>query len=142
MITPSFRQLVHQQFMDLHQAAAFFHVQPVTVKRWLNGTIPVNPMAEKLLNIKARGYLPLDVRWDGFRVHEERATLITPERREFSPKELLSFAYWRDEYRQLIELHGHIEQPKYYPPKENLMPFSGGQRRKPAPWVPTRFKGR
>ncbi|HDY8044407.1 TPA: phage protein, partial [Vibrio vulnificus] len=117
MITPSFRQLVHQQFMDLHQAAAFFHVQPVTVKRWLNGTIPVNPMAEKLLNIKARGYLPLDVRWDGFRVHEERATLITPERREFSPKELLSFAYWRDEYRQLIELHGHIEQPKYYPPK-------------------------
>ncbi|HDY7993305.1 TPA: phage protein, partial [Vibrio vulnificus] len=122
MITPSFRQLVHQQFMDLHQAAAFFHVQPVTVKRWLNGTIPVNPMAEKLLNIKARGYLPLDVRWDGFRVHEERATLITPERREFSPKELLSFAYWRDEYRQLIELHGHIEQPKYYPPKENLMP--------------------
>ncbi|MER0336137.1 hypothetical protein ABRZ81_23430, partial [Vibrio vulnificus] len=59
-----------------------------------------------------------------------------------SPKELLSFAYWRDEYRQLIELHGHIEQPKYYPPKENLMPFSGGQRRKPAPWVPTRFKGR
>ncbi|MER0336294.1 phage protein, partial [Vibrio vulnificus] len=125
MITPSFRQLVHQQFMDLHQAAAFFHVQPVTVKRWLNGTIPVNPMAEKLLNIKARGYLPLDVRWDGFRVHEERATLITPERREFSPKELLSFAYWRDEYRQLIELHGHIEQPKYYPPKENLMPFSG-----------------
>lgn len=81
MLTPNFRQLVHQQFMELHQAA-FFHVQPVTVKRWLNGTIPVNPMAEKLLNIKARGYLPLDCRWDSFRVHEERATLLAPDRRQ------------------------------------------------------------
>ncbi|MBN3495886.1 phage protein [Vibrio neptunius] len=143
MITPSFHHLLHQQFMDLHQAAAFFHVQTITVKRWISGHTPVNPLAEKLLNIKARGYLPLDERWDGFRVQEQRATLITPERREFSPKELLSFAHWRDEHRQLVELHGHIEYPKYYPPKENLMPFSGGgHRRKLAPWVPTKSKSK
>jgi hypothetical protein len=37
--------------MDLYQAAAFFHVQPITVKRWITGYIPVNPMVEKLLNI-------------------------------------------------------------------------------------------
>ena len=90
--------------MDLHQAAAFFHVQPVTVKRWILGYTPVNPLAEKLLNIKARGYLPLDIRWDGFRIHEERATLITPDRREFNPKELENFVYWRDEHRQLVKL--------------------------------------
>ncbi|WP_434784927.1 DUF3653 domain-containing protein [Vibrio apostichopi] len=29
--------------------------------------------------------------------------MITPERREFNPKELLNFAYWRDEHRQLVE---------------------------------------
>ncbi|MCG9650848.1 phage protein [Vibrio brasiliensis] len=141
MLTPSFRQLMHTQFMNLNEAAAFFHVQPYTVSRWLKGYSSINPMAEKLLLLKSRGYLPIDERWDGFRVHEQRATLITPERREFSPKELLSFGHWRDEYRQLIELHGHIEHPKYYPPRENPMPFSGGgHQRKPAPWVPSKFK--
>ncbi|MDC5851394.1 phage protein [Vibrio europaeus] len=137
----SFHQLVHRQFMDIKQAAAFFHVQPITVKRWLIGHHPVPPMAEKLLLLKSRGYLPIDERWDGFRVHEERATLITPERREFSPKELLAFVHWRDEHRQLVELHGHINNPKYYPPKENVLPFSGGgHRRQPAPWIPSKHR--
>ncbi|NUW67400.1 phage protein [Vibrio coralliilyticus] len=140
--THSFRQLLHAQFMDLNEAAAFFHVQPYTVTRWINGYSSINPMAEKLLHLKARGYLPLDARWDGFRVHEERATLITPERREFSPKELLAFGYWRDEHRQFVELHGHIDNPKKYPPKENKWPFSGGgYRRKLRLWVPSKFKG-
>lgn len=140
MLTPNFRQLVHQQFMDLREAAAFFHVEPVTVKRWILGYTPVNPLAEKLLNIKARGYLPLDVRWDGFRVHEQRATLITPERREFSPKELAKFAYWRDEHRQLVQLHGSINDPNPTPPAANLPPFRGGRRVEPKPWIPTKFK--
>ncbi|EEX31060.1 MULTISPECIES: hypothetical protein [Vibrio] len=33
----SFRQLLHAQFMVLNEAAAFFHVQPYTVTRWING---------------------------------------------------------------------------------------------------------
>lgn len=123
MLTTNFRQLVHQQFMDLYQAAAFFHVQPITV----------NPMAEKLLNIKARGYLPLDCRWDGFRVHEERATLLTPDRREFSPKKLENFALWRDEHLQLVKLCGRLKDPCPTPPVPNLPPFRGGRRVEPKP---------
>ncbi|EGA64940.1 phage protein [Vibrio brasiliensis] len=140
MLTPNFRQLVHQQFMDLYQAAAFFHVQPITVKRWITGHTVVNPMAEKLLNIKARGYLPLDIRWEGFRVHEERATLLTPDRREFSPKELENFALWRDEHRQLVKLYGRLKDPCPTPPVPNLPPFRGGRRVEPKPWVPEKFK--
>ncbi|WP_241819456.1 DUF3653 domain-containing protein [Vibrio splendidus] len=52
--------------------------------------------------------------------------MITPERREFNPKELLSFAYRRDEHRQLVERHGRIDSPKFYPPKEHPLPFRGG----------------
>ncbi|MEZ9315430.1 hypothetical protein AB4188_07930, partial [Vibrio lentus] len=44
----------------------------------------------------------------------------------FNPKELLSFAYWRDEHRQLVERHGRIDSPKFYPPKEHPLPFRGG----------------
>ncbi|MEZ8511676.1 DUF3653 domain-containing protein [Vibrio splendidus] len=102
MLTPHFADLVHHHFDDIHDAAAFFHVQPITVQRWLSGEVPVNPMAEKLMNIHARGYLPLDHRWNGFRVHFDRTTLVTPKRREFNPKELLSFAYWRDEHRHTL----------------------------------------
>ncbi len=58
----------------------------------------------------------------------DRATLITPERREFKPKELLSFAYWRDEHRQLVERHGRIDSSKFYPPKEHPLPFRSGRR--------------
>ncbi|WGY44997.1 phage protein [Vibrio sp. ABG19] len=96
-------------------------------------------MAEKLL-IKALGYLPNDNRWPGFRIDEPRGVLITPTGREFNPKELESFAIWRDEYQQLIELHGHIEYPKIYPAKPNLLPFRGGRRMTAAPWIPTKFK--
>ena len=77
MLTPHFADLVHHHFDGIHDAAAFFHVQPITVQRWLSGEVPVNPMAEKLMNIHARGYLPLDHRWNRFRVHFDRATLVT-----------------------------------------------------------------
>lgn len=135
MLTRHFADLVHHHFDDIHDAETFFHVQPITVHRWLSGEVPVNPMAEKLMNIHARGYLPLDYRWNGFKVHFDRTTLVTPKRREFNPKELLSFAYyWRD------ERHGRIDSPKFYPPKEHPLPFRGGRRMPAKPWVPTKFK--
>lgn len=92
-------------------------------------------MAEKLLLIKSLGYLPNDIRWSGFRICEQRAIIITPSGREFSPKELESFVFWRDEHRQLVEKFGHIDQPKVYPAKENVLPFKGGRRMKAAEWV-------
>ncbi|KPL99681.1 phage protein [Vibrio splendidus] len=140
MRTPPFTELVNQHFDSLHDAAAFFHVTVPTIRRWLSGQYPINPIAEKLMNVHARGYLPLDHRWDGFKINVDRATLITPERREFNPKELLSFCYWRDEHRQLVERHGKIESPKYYPPKEHPLPFRGGRRLPAKPWVPSKFK--
>ncbi|MEZ8109856.1 DUF3653 domain-containing protein [Vibrio splendidus] len=60
--------------------------------------------------------------------------MITPERREFNPKELLSFAYWLD------ERYGRIDSPKFYPPKEHPLPFRGGRSLPSKPWVPTKFK--
>ncbi|MEZ8951183.1 DUF3653 domain-containing protein [Vibrio sp. 10N.247.311.18] len=84
--------------------------------------------------------MPLDHRWNGFRVHFDRATLITSERREFNPKELLSFAYWRNEYRQLVELHGRIDNLIKQAAKDNLMPFRGRRRMQTAPWAPSKYK--
>ncbi|MCG7496443.1 phage protein, partial [Vibrio sp. Of7-15] len=103
-----------QEFENYRQGAEFFHVEPVTVKRWLNGCVALNPMTEKLLIIKAIGYLPNDIRWQGFRINEELGIFITPDGREFSPKELASFAYQRDEYQLLLQLHGHPD-PKDVP---------------------------
>ncbi|MEZ8715894.1 phage protein [Vibrio splendidus] len=140
MRTPPFAELVNQHFDSLKDAAAFFHVTVPTMRRWLSGQCSINPIAEKLMNVHARGYLPLDHRWDGFKINVDRGTLITPERREFNPKELLSFAYWRDEHRQLVERHGKIDSPKYYPPKEHPLPFRGGRRMPAKPWVPSKFK--
>lgn len=116
------------------------YVSDETVRRWLKGIIPVNPMAEKLLLIKSLGYLPNDIRWQEFRINEERGIFITPEGREFSPKELQSFAYWCDEHQQFIELHGHIDEPYRCPAKENLLPFRGGRRMKSAPWILSKHK--
>ena len=84
------------------------------ITRWLDGTVPLNPMAEKLQLIKSLGYLPNSIRWAGFKICEERAIIITPSGREFSPKELESF--------------------------ENLMPFRGGHRMKAAEWKPSKLK--
>ncbi|MEF1296191.1 phage protein, partial [Vibrio parahaemolyticus] len=91
--------------------------------RALSCFVPINPMAEKRLLIKALGYLPNDLRWSGFRICEKRAVFITPSGREFSPKELESFVFWRDEHRQFVEMYGHFEYPKIYPAKENVLPF-------------------
>ncbi|NAW57754.1 MULTISPECIES: phage protein [unclassified Vibrio] len=140
MTFDSFHCLFWREFDSIKAGADFFHVKPVTVRRWLRGEIPINPMAEKLLIIKAIGYLPNDARWRGFSIDEQRAVLVTPTGREFSPKELESFAHWRDEYHQLVELHGHIESPKYYPAKDNVLPFRGGRRMQAAPWIPTKLK--
>lgn len=106
MFYESFKVLFWREFTSHRQGAEFFHVKIVTVRRWLDGKIPVNPMAEKLLIIKSLGYLPNDMRWRGFRICEKRAVLLTPTGREFSPKELESFVFWRDEHRQLVEQHG------------------------------------
>ncbi|MCC4786639.1 phage protein [Vibrio splendidus] len=140
MTFESFSTLFWREFDTIKHGAEYFHVKPVTVRRWLRGEIDINPMAEKLLLIKALGYLPNDIRWTGFRVDELRGVFVCPDGREFSPKELQNFALWRDEYRQLVEQHGRIERPKFYPAKENLLPFRGGRRMTAAPWIPTKHK--
>lgn len=142
MLLDAFRQLYWKEFDSYAQGAEYFHVEPITVKRWLTGKIDINPMAEKLLIIKAIGFLPNDIRWQGFRINEERGILITPEGREFSPKELDSFAYQRDEYQLLLKLHGHPspEDIPNYPAKPNVLPFRGGRRMTAAPWIPTKQK--
>ncbi|EMK6886262.1 phage protein [Vibrio cholerae] len=136
----SFNVLFWREFKSIKEGAQFFHVKPNTIRRWLNGTVPPNPMAEKLLIIKAIGYLPNDIRWQGFKVDERRAILITPTGREFSPKELEDFALWRDEYRELVRRHGHIDRPTPTAAASNLLPFRGGRRMTAAPWIPTKFK--
>lgn len=138
----SFRTLFWCEFASIKQGAEYFQLSKPTITLWLDGTVPINPMAEKLMLIKSLGYLPNDLRWSGFRVCEKRAIIITLSGREFSPKELESFVFWHDEHRQLVEKFGHIDQPKTYPAKENVLPFRGGQRMKAAAWVPTkkRFK--
>ena len=140
MTYESFQTLFWREFNSIKAGAEFFHVKQITVQRWLNGTVPVNPMAEKLIIIKSIGYLPNDIRWKGFRIDAERAVFLTPDGREFSPKELESFAINKDEYKQLVETYGHFDYPKVYPAKENKMPFRGGRRMKAAPWIPQKHK--
>ncbi|MEF1327823.1 phage protein [Vibrio sp. M260121] len=140
MFHESFRTLFWRELKSTKQGAEYFHVPKPTITRWLDGTVPINPMAEKLMLIKSLGYLPNDLRWSGFRVCEKRAIIITPSGREFSPKELESFVFWRDEHRQLVEKFGHIDQPKTYPAKENVLPFRGGHRMKAAKWIPSKTK--
>ncbi|ELV8578568.1 phage protein [Vibrio vulnificus] len=136
----AFNVLFWRVFPSIKAGAEFFHVQPATVRRWLSGSMPINPMAEKLLIIKSLGYLPNDVRWRGFRIDEARAVLITPSGREFSPKELESFAYQKDEYQHFLEQYERPKSPKYYPAKENILPFKGGRRMTAAPWIPSKLK--
>lgn len=46
MFHESFCTLFWREFKTLKQGAEFFHVTKPTVVRWLDGTVPVNPMAE------------------------------------------------------------------------------------------------
>ncbi|MGF1740152.1 phage protein [Vibrio profundum] len=140
MFLESFFNLFWREFDSVSHGAQYFHVRASTVRRWLSGESPINPMAEKLLLIKALGYLPNDIRWEGFRINEERGVIITPSGREFSPKELESFSYCKDEYLELVKRHGHAEHAPIYPAKPNHLPFRGGRRMKAAPWIPTKFK--
>ncbi|AJR08676.1 S-adenosylhomocysteine hydrolase [Photobacterium gaetbulicola] len=129
MLHESFVKLFWRHFDNIAEASAWFHVRPITVKRWLSGHIDVNPMAEKLLIIRARGYLPDDTRWQGFRVDEDRCIIITPEGRQFSPKELDSWALRFDEYHALKRLY----ELDYVPVRSNVvtqLPFRGGRRLK------------
>ncbi|MGF1862877.1 phage protein [Photobacterium profundum] len=127
MLHESFVKLFWRTFDDIGQGAAWFHVKPITVQHWLDGRNDVNPMAEKLLIIRNRGYLPDDTRWQGFRIDEDYATIITPEGRRFSPKELESWALRFDEYHTLKRLYeldyipicSHVVTP---------LPFRGGRR--------------
>ena len=105
MLHQSFVHLFWRCFDSIPQAPAWFHVQPVTVKHWLSGWMDVNPMAEKLLLIRSRGYLPDDTRWKGFQVDEHRCVIVTPEGRRFSPKELDSCALRFDEYHALKRMY-------------------------------------
>ncbi|WP_120511990.1 phage protein [Photobacterium salinisoli] len=127
MLHKAFVTLFWQVFDDIKPAAEYFHVRPITVKRWLSGSVDVNPMAEKLLIIRARGYLPDDIRWRGFRVDEENAVIITPEGRRFSPKELDSWAVIYDRYHALKRMY----ELDYVPVRTHVvtpMPFRGGRR--------------
>ncbi|WP_330960006.1 phage protein [Photobacterium sp. 53610] len=127
MLHESFVTLFWQVFDEVNQASEYFHVRPITVKRWLSGTIDVNPMAEKLLLIRARGYLPDDTRWTGFRIDEDDAVLITPEGRRFSPKELDSWALRFDTFHALKRMY----ELDYIPVRTNVitpLPFRGGRR--------------
>ncbi|MEJ2765542.1 phage protein [Photobacterium sp. MCCC 1A19761] len=127
MLHESFKRLFWRTFDGIDQAAAWFHVRPITVKRWLSGEIDVNPMAEKLLIIRARGYLPDDTRWQGFRIDEEYCVIVTPEGRRFSPKELESWALRYDEYHALKRMY----ELDYVPVRTNVvtpLPFRGGRR--------------
>ncbi len=87
--------------------------------------------------IKSLGYLPNDLRWSSFRVCEKRAIIIKPSGRD---EELESIVFWRDEHRQLVEKFGHIDEPRVYPAKENVLPFRGGRRMKAASWIPSKSK--
>ncbi|WP_311568388.1 phage protein [Photobacterium arenosum] len=127
MLHKAFVTLFWQVFDDIKPAAEYFHVRPITVKRWLSGSVDVNPMAEKLLIIRARGYLPDDIRWRGFRVDEENAVIVTPEGRRFSPKELDSWALRYDRYHALKRMY----ELDYVPVRTNVvtpLPFRGGRR--------------
>ncbi|MEI8610281.1 DUF3653 domain-containing protein [Enterovibrio norvegicus] len=140
MLIEAFKQLFWREFDSLAQGAAYFHVQPVTVRRWLDGSVMVNPMAEKLLLIKARGYLPNDLNWQGFRVSEHRAVIITPDGQEFNPRELDGFPLWRDQYYALRERYGVIERAPVKPSLPPVTVYRGGKRQQPAPWIPIRDK--
>ncbi|KLU99962.1 S-adenosylhomocysteine hydrolase [Photobacterium aquae] len=129
MLHESFVTLFWRHFESIRQAAAWFHVREITVQRWLNGEVDVNPMAEKLLIIRARGYLPDDTRWQGFRICEDRCIIITPENRVFSPKELDAWVLRNDEYHALKRMY----ELDYIPTRSNVvtpLPFRGGRRLK------------
>ncbi|MGF1717879.1 phage protein [Photobacterium chitinilyticum] len=131
MLHESFVKLFWLHFDSVPEAAAWFHVNPVTVRRWLSGWMDVNPMAEKLLIIRARGYMPDDTRWTGFRIDEDYAVIVTPTGRRFSPKELDSWAERVDEYHALKRMY----ELDYIPVRSNVvtpLPFRGGRRAKEA----------
>ncbi|MGF1724899.1 phage protein, partial [Photobacterium nomapromontoriensis] len=117
MLHDSFKRLFWLHFDTIPEAAAWFHVRPITITRWLSGESDVNPMAEKLLLIRARGYLPDDTRWQGFRVDEDRCIIITPDGRRFSPKELMGWALRFDEYHALRRLY----ELDYVPVRSNVV---------------------
>ncbi|GAB3531933.1 phage protein [Photobacterium alginatilyticum] len=127
MLHESFVKLFWQNFTAIPEAAAWFHVRPVTIKRWLSGEVDVNPMAEKLLIIRARGYLPDDTRWTGFHIDEQYCVIVTPDGRRFSPRELMSWSLRFDEYHALKRMY----ELDYIPARSNVvtpLPFRGGRR--------------
>lgn len=79
MDVTGFKTLYWRQFNSIREGAEYFHVSKVTVRRWLNGETIINPMAEKLLIIKSLGYLPNNIRWEGFRMMNFELCLSLPK---------------------------------------------------------------
>lgn len=138
MLTDAFNTLFWREFSSIRAGAEYFHVTKPTIVRWLNGKTPINPMAEKLLIIKASGFLPLDNRWSGFRVHEEKAVLVTPCNDEFNPVELEFFGrlkaevnYWRGKHGEPRDMIPAVKAPI------RKHPFYKSGKRQTAPWIPT-----
>jgi len=51
MFHESFRTLFWRELKSTKQGAEYFHVPKPTITRWLDGTVPINPLAEKLMLI-------------------------------------------------------------------------------------------
>lgn len=141
MLPESFYMLFWREFESIKAGADYFHVRETTVRRWLYqpDKYPPNPCAEKLLVIKARGYLPNDTRLSGWTFDEHRLVMRTPEGREFNIKELESLPVWIDEYVEYRHLYGPLpRKPQPQPPREYGKDFGYGfrgnqPRDKPAP---------
>lgn len=134
----TFSQMVTTLFKgDLKACADFLCVSVKTVRRWLNGDSEINPIAEKLIYVAYRGYLPPDVRWYGFKINIDKACFITPLGREIAPHELERVAMIKDEYEAFVEKYGHIERPPVVPSLERPLPFVGNRRADCAPWIPS-----
>ncbi|WP_338418006.1 DUF3653 domain-containing protein [Enterovibrio norvegicus] len=78
--------------------------------------------------------------WQGFRVSEHRAVVITPDGQEFNLRELDGFPLWRDQYYALRERYGVIEIVQPQKPLDSMSSYRGGKRQQPAPWIPIRDK--
>ncbi|WP_084659588.1 DUF3653 domain-containing protein [Vibrio sonorensis] len=136
------QEVIRDEFQGSYlKLAEFLHVNERTVRRWLRGESRVNPCAEKLLYVVARGYLPPDIRFDGYRVCMRRTAIITPSGREFGIGELESWVYMKDQYYALIDKYGPIENPPRHRARVLSNPFRGNRRSKDVAWIPSRDCG-
>ncbi|WP_104028712.1 S-adenosylhomocysteine hydrolase [Vibrio jasicida] len=135
----SFHEVLALHFQyDLQACADFLHVNVKTIRRWLSGESAINPAAEKLLYIVARGYLPPDIRFHDYRIDVTKTAIITPMGREIGIIELDHLALMKDEYHALVDRHGRILNPPKVEAKVRPNPFRGNRRSKAVHWIPSR----